>query len=220
LGNRPELAQAKEAVKASDYRLKQAKLRPFVPSLAVTYAGGGFGGGPNAFFGDFQARGDVVASLFWDVRNLSFTDRAVIHRRKAERDAVDIDLVRVQARVATEVLAAYEARAAAAEQMREAQRSVTEAIESLELNFANIRRGPFLKSATRPIEVLQPIQALAEARADYLDAVITYNRSQFRLYRAVGHSPTPANSLSSTPPPSSSGAPPSIPPRQHLNGPR
>jgi outer membrane protein TolC len=42
---RPELAHAHETIKAAAYRLKQAKLRPFVPSLAVTYAGGGFGGG-------------------------------------------------------------------------------------------------------------------------------------------------------------------------------
>ena len=40
--------------------------------------------------------------------------------------------------------------------------------------------------ATRPIEVLQPIQALALARTDYLDSVLSYNRAQFRLQRAIG----------------------------------
>ena len=38
-------------------------------------------------------------------------------------------------------------------------------------------------------EVLQPIQALAQARSDYLDAVLAYNRDQFRLYRALGRPP-------------------------------
>ena len=33
------------------------------PSLAVTYAGGGFGGRQNAGFGDFGARGDVAAGI-------------------------------------------------------------------------------------------------------------------------------------------------------------
>src|SRR5271157_1737682 len=37
--------------------------------------------------------------------------------------------------------------------------------------------------ATRPIEVLQPIQALAQARSDYLDAVLAPN---FRLFHALG----------------------------------
>jgi outer membrane protein TolC len=186
---RPELAQAHETIKAAAYRLKQAKLRPFVPSLAVTYSGGGFGGGQDAFFGNFGARGDVAASLFWDVRNLYFTDRAIIHRRKAEREAADIDLVRVQARVVAEVVASCEARAAASGEMDEARKSVTEAIDSLRLNFANIRQGQILENNTRPIEVLQPIQALALARAEYLNAVLTYNRSQFRLYRALGNCP-------------------------------
>jgi len=151
-------------------------------------------------------------------RNLYFTDRAIIHRRKAEREAAELDVVRVHAQVATEVLAAYEARAAASEQMEEARKAVTEAVDSLSLNLANIRRGPFLKSATRPIEVLQPIQALAEARAEYLDAVLTYNRSQFRLYRALGHCPTLDNTASSPRPSGSAGAPPPIPSLGHLNG--
>jgi hypothetical protein len=67
---------------------------------------------------------------------------------------------------------------------------VTEAIDSLRLSFANIRQGQKMENNTRPIEVLQPIQALALARAEYLDAVLTYNRSQFRLYRALGNCPT------------------------------
>jgi hypothetical protein len=53
----------------------------------------------------------------------------------------------------------------------------------------NIQRGAGLPGATRPFEVLQPIQALAQTRSDYLNAVLAYNRSQFRLYRAIGQPP-------------------------------
>jgi outer membrane protein TolC len=157
-----------------------------VPSVALTYAGGGFGGGPSTFFGNFGTRGDAAASLFWDLRNLGFTDRAIVRRREAERRAADIDVVRVQAQVAADVVAAQEARIAAREQMDDARQAVTDTIESLSLNLINIRRGGGLPGATRPIEVLQPIQALAQARTDYLEAVLLYNRSQFRLNRALG----------------------------------
>ncbi|MFI5460381.1 MAG: hypothetical protein ACHRXM_33610, partial [Isosphaerales bacterium] len=75
LRQRPELAGAQELVQATLLRVKQAKLRPFVPSLAVSYAGGGFGGGQGSFFGNFGARGDVAASLFWELQNLGFGDR-------------------------------------------------------------------------------------------------------------------------------------------------
>ena len=187
--NRPELERARELVEAAVLRLKQARLRPFVPSVALSYAGGGFGGGPGSFFGNFSTRGDFAASLFWDLRGLGLVDRGVIRGAEAQRRTADLDLVRVQAQVANDVVAAYKARAAAADWMNEARQSVSEAIESLSLNLTNIRRGAGLPGATRPIEVLQPIQALAQARADYLNAVLAYNRAQFRLYRALGRPP-------------------------------
>ena len=187
--NRPELARARELVEASVLRLKQAKLRPFVPSVALTYSGGGFGGGKNAFFGNFNTRGDFAASLFWELRGLGLVDRGFRRGAEAQRRTADIDLVRVQAQVANDVVAASKSRTAAAYQMDEARQSVTEAIESLGLNLTNIRRGAGLPGATRPIEVLQPIQALAQARIDYLNAVLAYNRAQFRLLRAIGRPP-------------------------------
>ena len=78
------------------------------------------------------------------------------------------------------------ARQAANRQINEASQAVIEALDSLKLNFINIRQGAELPRATRPIEVLQPIQALAQARLDYLDSVLEYNRAQFRLNRAIG----------------------------------
>jgi outer membrane protein TolC len=214
LQHRPELAQAQQTVQATLLRLKQAKLRVLAPSLAVTYAGGGFGGGQNAFFGNFGARGELAASIFWDIRNLGFTDLAICRRRKAENAAADLDVVRVQAQVAADVVAAYEARAAASAQIAEASQTVIEAVDSLNLNFTNIRQGSHLAGATRPIEVLQPIQALAQARIEYLESVLAYNRAQFRLFRALGNTPTldsPACAASAAPPapPSTGGAIPS-----------
>jgi outer membrane protein TolC len=189
LRNRPELASAQDLVEATLVRWKQAKLRPFVPSLSLTYAGGGFGGGANSFFGDFGSRGDTTASLFWELRNLGFTDRAIMRRRQAEHETATLEKIRTEARVAADVVAAFEARQAASRQIEDARASVVEALESLRLNMLNIRQGAELPRATRPIEVLQPIQALAQARQDYLDSVLAYNRAGFRLKRAIGEQP-------------------------------
>ena len=145
--NRPELGRARELVQAAVLRLKQAKLRPFVPSLAMTYSGGGFGGGQNGFFGNFNTRGDAAVSLFWELRGLGLADRGHIRRAQADRNTADIDLARVQAQVANDVVASYKARLAASEAMDEARASVAEAIESLELNLTNIRRGAGLPGA-------------------------------------------------------------------------
>ena len=190
LHHRPELASAQELVQATLLRLKQARLRPLVPSLAFSYAGGGFGGGPNGFFGNFNSRGDATISLFWELQNLGFADRAIARRSQAEHQGAALRLLKVENQVAAEVVAAHKSRLAAARRMKQASPAVKEGLESLRLNLVNIRRGAGLPAATRPIEVLQPIQALAQARADYLDAVLAYNRAEFRLYRAVGHPPT------------------------------
>ena len=126
----------------------------------------------------------------WIPHGLGLGDRGHIRTAEAQRHTADIDLVRVQAQVANDVVTAYKARIAAAEAMDDAREAVTDAIESLGLNLSNIRRGGGLPGATRPIEVLQPIQALAQARSDYLAAVLAYDRAQFRLYRAIGQPPT------------------------------
>ncbi len=191
--NRPELAQARELVEAAVMRLKQAKLRPFVPSLAVSYSGAGFGGGQNSTLGNFGGRNDFAASLYWDLRGLGVIDVAVMKRRASEKNTASIDLARVQAQVAADVVTSFEARAAAADQIELARESVAEATQSLELNLTNIRRGAGLPGATRPIEVLQPIQAMAQARTNYLNAVLAYNRAQFRLFRAIGQPPPSPN---------------------------
>jgi outer membrane protein TolC len=190
LRNRPELASSRSRVEETLLRLKQARLRPFIPSLALRYSGGGFGGGRNEFFGAFDGRSDADVNLYWETANLGFTDRAVRERREAERREADLEFYKMQDRVAAEVVQASKAKIAAYRQMKRIERAVPEAIASLELNFKTIREAAGLPvAATRPIEVLQPIQALADARGEYLDAVIDYNVAQFRLFHAVGRAP-------------------------------
>jgi outer membrane protein TolC len=186
LTNRPELAEAQAFVQETLVRLKQAKLRPFIPSLAFRYSGGGFGGGANGFFGSFAGRSDADVNLYWEIQNLGLADKAIAKQRAAQQRTANLQLMKVQDRVASEVVRAEKERIASSRQMAEASRAVPEAWASLDLNLTNIRRGAGLPGATRPIEVLQPIQALAQARTDYLDAVLAYNRAQFRLYRALG----------------------------------
>jgi outer membrane protein TolC len=187
--DRPELASAEYEIQAAFIRRKQARLRPFVPSVFFTYAGGGLGGGANAFFGNFGARGDAEVGLFWELQNLGFTDVAIMRRRAAELNIASLEKYRTQTRVGADVVASFETRQAAARQIEDARETLVEALDSLRLNFLNIRQGAELPRATRPIEVLQPIQALAQGRLDYLDSVLSYNRAQFQLKRAIGQQP-------------------------------
>src|SRR5690606_34328405 len=116
----------------------------------------------------------------WELQGLGFADAAIARRSAAQNRAAQLEVFQLQDRVASEVVRADKMRLSAARQIEQAGRAVPDAIASLELNLANIRRGAGLPGATRPIEVLQPIQALARARQEYLDAVLSYNRAQFR----------------------------------------
>lgn len=184
--NRPELAEQRKFVEATLIRLKQARLRPFVPSLSTRVSSGGYGGGRNDFFGNFDGRFDADVNLFWELRGLGVGDAAYMRMADARNREAQLRVLQMQDQVAAEVVRADKMRRAAARQIEEAGRAVPDALSSLELNFTNIRRGAGLPDATRPIEVLQPIQALARARQAYLDAVLDANRAQFRLYAAMG----------------------------------
>ena len=154
LRNRPELAEARALVEETLIRLRQARLRPFVPSVAFRYSGGGFGGGTNAFFGDFASRSDADVNLYWETANLGFTDSAVRGRRAAERREADLRLLKVQDTVAAEVMQAEKARLAARRQMARIEVAVPEAIRSLELNFVSIR-----EAAGLPVHAIGDCQA-------------------------------------------------------------
>jgi outer membrane protein TolC len=89
--------------------------------------------------------------------------------------------VAVLDRVSREVV---EARAQAQSRQKQidiARDAVRIAEESYAKNLERIENAQGL-----PIEVLQSIQALAQARREYLRAVTDYNLAQFALHRALG----------------------------------
>ena len=61
-----------------------------------------------------------------------------------------------------------------------------------------------------PIELLNSFDLLANARVEYVDAIVDYNRSQFAMYVALGQ--PPANSLAH-PVPVEGVSPRNLPPR-------
>ena len=67
-----------------------------------------------------------------------------------------------------------------------AEKAIPDAQASVRENFEAIRQGAGLRGGIRAIETLQPIQALAQAELDLLEAVVNENRSQVRLYYALG----------------------------------
>lgn len=186
LSGRPELAESQALIGATLARWRAARVAPLVPKLQVGYSAGGFGGGINGFFGDFNGRGDAVALAQWELSNLGLGNHAVTRERYSRYAQAVFSQHGVASEVATQVVAAYNRADVARRELTVAQEAVQAARESYRQNERGVRDAP---AQFRPIELLQALQALARARQDYLRVVIEYNRAQFRLYTALGNPP-------------------------------
>lgn len=187
LMNRPEMAEQRAQVGAAGWLAEQARLKPFIPQLAVGYQAGGFGGGfsddpNNAFFGRFGGRTDFDASVVWDLENLGLGNRYQIRQRELEVNGRQLALKETMFRVMEQVVSNHQVVLSRAKQLDAARLGVLAALDSYNQNMTRIRGGAGL-----PIEALQAIQALQRARSDYLEAVTKYNQAQFRLFADLGY---------------------------------
>jgi outer membrane protein TolC len=204
---RPELAEQQALVQATLVRLRQERLRPLIPSVLLrgastnpsqgTLAGGYFGGGMNDNLSNFGARSDFDIQVLWEFQNLGFGNAARVRQGRAENQLAVLDLFRTQDRVAAEVAQAYAQAQSAAARVAKTERGLKNAIESAQKNLEGLGQtktagGNVILLVIRPQEVVAAVQALAQSYGDYYGAVGDYNRSQFRLYRALGQ---PAQAL-------------------------
>jgi outer membrane protein TolC len=181
LSNRPELAEARSLVGEAVERYRREHYAPLLPSVLLGVSQGGFGGGLGGVIGDFQDRFDFDAIVYWEVRNLGLGEKSRRAEMRARRKQARARQVEVMDRVAREVIEANTQVRARQSQIAVAQEGITSASDSYKRNLARIREGQGL-----PIEVLQSLQALDEARREYLRVVTDYNEAQFRLHRALG----------------------------------
>jgi outer membrane protein TolC len=197
LSNRPELAESQALVAASQVRLRQSRLDPLLPKLELTYYEADFGGGQTSFVGDFRSRGDGTASAYWELKNLGLGNIAENRVRAAQLSQANFRALEVQAQVTDEVNQAAQIALARREALGPAQEAIRHAVDafrSLDVYARNTISG---KNKLESIEPLLAVQALAQARSQYLNYVIDYNRAQFQLLAAVGAPPIDAPSMAS-----------------------
>jgi outer membrane protein TolC len=197
---RPELAGNQALVEATLARLKQEKLRPLVPSLAVRSAStnpagtlgyGAFGGSGGGHPSTSGSRFDIDLQLLWEFQAFGLANRARVTERRAEHAAAMLELFKTQDTIASEVVRAFAQVRSAAERLNEAEPALRDAVELVNQSIEGLgqtrRVGEALLLVTRPQEAVAAVQAFAQANTDFYAAVADYNRAQFRLYRALGH---------------------------------
>jgi outer membrane protein TolC len=188
LMNRPELAEFRALISAALVRWNEAKFRPLIPTLQAFYYGGSFIGGQPAL-NTAGGREDVIVQMCWEVKSLGLGNLFEARERRAQYNQANLRLVEEQAQVAAEVTVAAKIARQRLRAVEEAQVAVRNAEETWR-KLRAIAFGVGLPARQYdPLEALIAERQLLEARTLYLDHVIEYNRSQFRLYWAMGQPP-------------------------------
>ncbi|NOY43211.1 MAG: TolC family protein [Planctomycetes bacterium] len=180
--SRPEISQFAARREAACFRVQEEKWRPWIPSVQVGASAGGFGGGPSTQFPTAAGRSDVDLIAVWELKNMGLGNVALQRQRRGQLHERVLDLEAIRDRIAAEVVAASADVASYRQQVGLAREAIESAQESYQLNEQRIRANEGL-----PIELLQSISALADARDAYTEAVANYNRAQYRLIRAMGN---------------------------------
>lgn len=199
LANRPELEAHQALVQASLARVRQEKVRPFVPSVMVrgvaanpggALSSGYFGGGINDNVSNFGGRNSIDVQLLWEFQNLGFGNQALVRGREAESQQGVLGLLRIQDQVAAEVVQAHAQASRSVKRLRQAEEGLKNALTTAEKSLEGLKQtrlvGGTLVLVFRPLEVVAALQALDQAYRDFYGATADANRAQFRLYRAMG----------------------------------
>ncbi|HUG92830.1 MAG TPA: TolC family protein [Planctomycetaceae bacterium] len=181
LSNRPELAETSFLVAQAVERLRREEHAVWLPSVLLGASYGTNGGGLGSAMDDFDDRWDVDAAVWWQVRNLGVGEKAARDEARSLVNQARWRQVQALDQVAAEIASAHAQVQARALQIETARGGISAALDSYDRNRARIREGQGL-----PLEVLQSLQALDQARREYLRAVSDYNEAQFRLHRALG----------------------------------
>ncbi|MES1213523.1 MAG: TolC family protein, partial [Singulisphaera sp.] len=187
---RPEIGAATSEVSAADVRFRQERIRPLLPTMALGFSAGTFGGGSpyvDPLFGAFSGRSDFDVMALWTLQNAGAGNAAWRNQRRAQRGEATAERTIIINQVREEVAAA---RADAAAQLR--------AVNVAQVRLATAEDG-FKREVLRiranlghPIETLNMVDLLVEARQQLIASIVAYNQAEFRLYVAMGFPPPTA----------------------------
>jgi outer membrane protein TolC len=190
---RPELFARAAEIQEAQVRVRQERVRPFVPTVSVGYSGGLFGGGSDLVaseFGPLKGRSDFDAYAVWNIQNLGYGNRAHVHRANAVVGESIADYDAALNQVRREVLEGLADARAAARQVEVAKASLAAAEEGFKLELERVVKGG--PGVARPIEVLDSFRQSLDARLELVRAVVAFDVAQFRLFVAVGNEPAAA----------------------------
>jgi outer membrane protein TolC len=181
LMSRPEVRESRALVCEAVNRLEREQYAPLIPSVLLGVSQGGFGAGLGGDIKSFADRFDADAVAWWELRNLGYGDAAARGEMRSRVQQARWREVSMLDQIAREVVEAHAQVQSRQQQLQIAQDAVKLARSSYDKNLDRIQNAEGL-----PLEVLQSLQALAQAQREYLRVVTDHNNAQFALQRATG----------------------------------
>lgn len=183
---RPEMHAATAELEAGETLVRHARTKPLLPRVQADFIGGGLSGGVYDQFGPMRGQYNAFVGAAWQLDSFGLGNAAEVRARRAGYDTAQFRLQEIQARVSAEVAEAARTSGARYGTLGDAQEAVRQAQEMYRI-FKNTQFGLIgPKAQFDALELLTAVQALNQARVAYLQQVVEFNRSQFRLYTAIG----------------------------------
>jgi len=189
LGARPEAAAAAADISAADYRLRAERARPWLPVISVGVSAGGFGGGGSqggdgALFQNSGGRTDFDVFAVWTLQNMGLGNAALQKQQRANRDDAVARRGLVLNQIGREVADAFVLSERRQQELNFAMRRLKTAADGAREELARTRGGEAL-----PLEAINSVNLLTDARQELVRAIVAYDLTQFQLFVAVGQTP-------------------------------
>jgi outer membrane protein TolC len=129
-------------------------------------------------------RADFDVMAYWTLQNMGAGNVALQKQRRAERDRAIAVRGLTQNQIGREVGDAFVRSRARREQLRLAQRRLQTAVDGAREEVNRTRGGEGL-----PLETINSVELLIDAREALIRVLVGYNEAQFELFVAVGQTP-------------------------------
>lgn len=182
---RPEIRQLQAQVRAAQNQSQAETWRPLLPNLHVGGSGGGFGGGQGSDLPKIDGRADLDVIVAWQLKNLGVGVNADRRQKSSLLRQARLSLAQARDIVAADVTQAYHEIVGTQQQVENAQANLGNASDAMSKTIERIRG-----LEGNPLELIQSLDAMKQAREDYLNAVTNFNVAQLKMLLATGSGPS------------------------------
>ena len=182
LEDRPETEQYDLLVAAAEDDLNAQRYKLFIPNVSLSYSTGEFGGAPGSSVANSDDRDDLMLSLYFELDNFGFGQRARAEERRARLRRIGIERDKLRDDIASEVRVSFARVQSFGGQLAFARSAIPRAEQAYRLN-----RDRIFDQQGLPLEVLQAMQTLAAAELADLEARTGHALAQVRLHTVLGN---------------------------------